>query len=163
MSDENTTTEGAPEATEDATTEAPAKDAAELGEVEPEAAWDPQRAKEKIRKLNQEVRATKERLANAPKAEDVTAKERRIADLEATALRYEVAFDLGLPKQIAERLKGSSREEMVEDAEKLLELIAPAGRPATQKPREALRGGLEPDREPEETDLSKLGERMFRR
>lgn len=125
--------------------------------------WDPERAKKKIAKLNSENRSLRERANKAPKPEDVQAKDQRITELEATNLRYEVGYDLGLPREIAQRLQGNSKEEMVADAEKLVELIAPTKRPSTRKPSEALRGGLEPDQEPEETDVRKLGERMFSR
>lgn len=152
----------APKATEEPNTET-SVEAPKLEEVEPEAAWDPQRAKEKIRKLNQEIQSTKAKLAEAPKADDVAAKDKRITDLEAATLRYEIALDLGLPKEIASRLQGKDRDEMVADAEKLMELIAPTKGPASQRPAEHLRGGGQPGREPEETDLKKLGERMFTR
>lgn len=160
------TAEAAPEATD--ATETPEASAdgdtgTELEEVEADAAWDPKRAKEKIRKLNQEIQSTKAKLAEAPKADDVAAKDSRITELEGAALRLEIALDLGLPKEIASRLQGKDRDEMVADAEKLLELLAPTKRPATRRPAEQLRGGGDPDREPEETDLKKLGERMFTR
>lgn len=160
MSEQDTITEDAPEATADET----AADQADAPEAEEtDAQWDPERAKRKIAKLNSEAANLRKRLNEAPKAEDVGAKDKRITDLETATLRYEIALDLGLPKEIAARLQGADRDEMVADAEKLLELLAPAKRPATRKPTEALRGGLEPDSEPEETDLSKLGARMFRR
>jgi len=160
MSEQDTMTEDAPEATADET----AADQTEAPEAEEtDAQWDPERAKRKIAKLNSEAANLRKRLNEAPKAEDVGAKDKRITDLETATLRYEIALDLGLPKEIAARLQGADRDEMVADAEKLLELLAPAKRPATRKPTEALRGGLEPDSEPEETDLSKLGARMFRR
>lgn len=125
-------------------------------------AWDPERAKKKIAKLNSENRALRERANKAPKPEDVHAKDQRISELERTNLRYDVGYDLGLPKAIAKRLQGNTREEMLADAEELLEQVAPAAkRPSTRKPSEALRGGLQPDQEPEETDVKKLGERMF--
>lgn len=158
MSEQDTTEETA-KVTEDATTE----DQTEAPEVEDQdEAWDPERAKRKIAKLNSEAAGLRKRVNEAPKADDVAAKDRRINDLEATSLRYEVAFDLGLPKEIASRLMGSTKEEMVADAERLMELIAPTKR-STQRPTEALRGGLQPDKDPEETDLKKLGARMFQR
>lgn len=160
MSEQDTITEDAPEATADETA-ADQTDAPEAEETD--AQWDPERAKRKIAKLNSEAANLRKRLNEAPKAEDAAAKDKRITDLESATLRYEIALDLGLPKEIAARLQGADRDEMVADAEKLLELLAPAKRPATRKPTEALRGGLEPDSEPEETDLSKLGARMFRR
>lgn len=165
MSDEDTTQETEATATEaedtaTATTETDTDSPEETSDGEQ---WDPERAKRKIAKLNSEAANLRKRLNEAPKAEDVGAKDKRITDLESATLRYEIALDLGLPKEIAARLQGADRDEMVADAEKLLELLAPAKRPATRKPTEALRGGLEPDSEPEETDLSKLGARMFRR
>lgn len=136
----------------------------DLNEVDRDKAlaWSPEEARRKISKINNEIRATKARLSQAPKAEDVAAKDSRIGELESAALRYEVALDLGLPKEIASRLQGKDRDEMVADAEKLLELLAPAKRPATRRPAEALRGGLQPDAEPEETDPNKIAARMFR-
>lgn len=158
---DDTTTEAVDETTEDATpdesTESP-EDASD----DKDTAWDPERARKKIAKLNSEAANLRKRLTEAPKAEDAAAKDKRISELEGASLRYEVALDLGLPKEIASRLQGGTRDEMVADAEKLLELIAPK-RPATRKPTEALRGRLEPDSDPEETDLKKLGARMFQR
>lgn len=164
MSDQDATTT-AEDVTETAeeqpTTDQPASPEETDDKDEP---WDPERAKRKIAKLNSEAANLRKRLQETPKVEDVAQKDKRITDLETATLRYEIALDLGLPKEIAMRLQGGTREEMVADAEQLLELLAPAKRPpVTRKPTEALRGGLEPDREPEETDLNKLGERMFRR
>lgn len=55
----------------------------------------------------------------------------RIASLEksntsnaAKALRYEVAVDKQLPKVLAERLQGSTREELESDADSLLKLVS---------------------------------------
>ena len=46
----------------------------------------------------------------------------------------------------------------------LLTLVLPwTGYRYVQEMETALRGGLEPDQEPEETDTKKLGERMFSR
>lgn len=155
-SQETEATEAEETPTTDSQSEAPEADDKD------EAAWDPERAKRKIAKLNSEAANLRKRVNEAPKAEDVAAKDKRISELEATALRYEVAFELGLPKQIAARLQGGTKEEMIADAQELVEFLSPAKRP-TQKPTEALRGGLEPDKEPEETDLKKLGARMFQR
>lgn len=160
MSDEDsTTTEVTVEVTEEAPTTAQTDSQEEVDKDEP---WDPERAKRKIAKLNSEAANLRKRVNEAPKADDVAAKDRRITDLESAALRYEVALDLGLPKEIAARLQGKDRDEMVADAETLLELMAPAKRPATRKPAEAMRTASSPDLEPEETDLNKLGSRMFR-
>ena len=164
---DESTTEDAQEATEerqDQQADAQEADAGkELEETDTEDAWDAKRAKEKIRKLNQEIRSTKDRLSKAPKAEDVQAKDQRISELEAANLRYDVGYELGLPREIAQRLQGATREEMLADAEKLVELIAPTKAPSTRRPAEALRGGTQPEQEPEETDVRKIGERMFAR
>ena len=71
----------------------------------------------------------------------MAAKDKRITDLETASLRYEIALDLGLPKEIAARLQGKDRDEMVADAEKLLELLSPTKAPASRRPTEHLRGG----------------------
>lgn len=165
MSDQDVTTtesEAVEETAEDATPNE-SQESQEDASGDKDEAWDPERAKRKIAKLNSEAANLRKRVNEAPKAEDVTAREQRIKELETAQLRYEVAFDLGLPKQIANRLQGSTKEEMLADAEALVELISPSKRPPSNRPAEKLRGGGEPDREPEETDLSKLGERMFRR
>ncbi len=160
--DSETTTE-APEtdkAAEDTTTDQETDSPEETDDKDEQ--WDPERAKRKIAKLNSEAANLRKRLNETPKVEDVAAKDTRIGALETENLRLAVALDLGLPKEIASRLQGKDRDEMVADAETLLELLSPAKRPATRKPTEALRGGLEPDQEPEETDTRKIAERMFR-
>ena len=161
MSEEDTTT-AEPENSDGA--DEPTTDNDASPEDEPtDETWDPERAKKKIAKLNSEAANLRKRLNETPKVEDVAAKDKRITDLEADSLRLGIALDLGLPREIAMRLQGKDRDEMVADAEKLLELLALAKRPAGRKPTEALRPGTDPDSEPEETDLGKLGARMFQR
>ena len=156
------TTEEAPdEATEETTAPDESNESQEDANDDKEEAWDPERAKRKIAKLNSEAANLRKRVNEAPKAEDVQAKESRIKELEPENLRLRVGYKLGLPLEIALRLNGKDEEEMLADAEKLVELIAPAKRP-TQRPTETLRGGLQPDKEPEETDTRKIAERMFR-
>ena len=162
MSDEDTTQEtaAADEATEesDQTTQD-----ADSQEDDRENAGDPERARRKIAKTNSENKALRERATTAEKkAADVDDLTRTNTDLTATNLRLEVGYELGLPLSLAKRLQGGTREEMLADAEALVELVTPAKIPGTRKPTEALRVGLAPDTEPEETDLNKLGERMFR-
>lgn len=64
----------------------------------------------------------------------------RLAKLEedsktgtAKAMRYEIALDKGLPKALAERLQGSTREELEADADELLKLVGEQ-KPASPKP-----------------------------
>ncbi len=66
----------------------------------------------------------------------------------------------------AKRLTGSTREELEADADEFLAAFAaPDPRPApVGKPREAFKpGNNDPDAPAEETDVRKLGERMFTR
>ena len=125
--------------------------------------FDPDKARDKIRKQNSELKGLRERTKAAEnKAKGVDEGTQRIAALEATTMRYEVAFDIGLPKELVPRLQGNTKEEFLADAEALLELVTPAKRPPSKRPAENLRGGGDPEREPEETDLSKIGARMFK-
>lgn len=141
----------------------PDLDSEESPEDDKDEAWDPERAKRKIGKVNSENKALRERATRAEKkAETVDDLQKQAATLGSENLRLRVGYELGLPMSLALRLQGETREQMLEDAQQLVELVAPTKRP-TQKPTEALRGGLEPDKEPEETDLKKLGERMFSR
>jgi hypothetical protein len=136
----------------------------ESPEDDRDEAWDPERARRKIGKVNSENKALRERATAAEKkaasAQDL---EQENGGLKATVLQLEVGYELGLPLAIAKRLQGSTREEMLADAEALVELVAPAKRPPSNRPAEQLRGGGNPEREPEETDLKKLGARMFER
>jgi hypothetical protein len=167
MSDEGTQqdaqqdSDAAEKATEEKPTEAEKPDQSQEDDGDKQDEWDPERAKKKIAKLNSEAANLRKRVNEAPKADDLAAKESRIKELEPENLRLRVGYELGLPMQIALRLQGSTKEEMVADAQTLVEMIAPAKRPS-QKPVEALRGGLQPDAEPEETDTRKIAERMFR-
>lgn len=142
---------------------------AEAPEVEEsdDADWrkdfDPDKAAARIAKVQSENKNLRERLKAAePKAKAANEHEQKITALEAANLRYEVAFDLGLPKELAQRLQGATKDEMLADAEALVKLVG--GRaPAQRRPVESLRGGGAPEQEPEETDLSKIGSRMFSR
>ena len=146
---EQDTTEATQDVTED-TTDAETTDAPEADEdAEPDwrKNFDPDKAAARITKLQSEAKNLRDRAKTAEqKAAGVDEKDTRITGLEAQVLRYEVAFDLGLPRELADRLKGNTKDEMLADAE-------------------ALRGGggAAGDAEPVETDLRKIGERMFHR
>lgn len=123
-----------------------------------------------IEQLKKTAETAKERAASIEKKassadelaeqRDALAKERDSLSMEN--LRLNVGYELGLPLPLARRLSGSSREELIADAEELVK-IAGAGVPRQRKPVEALRSGGEGDKEPEETDLSKIGSRMYSR
>ena len=118
----------------------------------------------KIGKVNSENKALRERASKAEeKAAGVDDLTKQNGDLSAANLRLEVGYELGLPLSLAKRLQGSTKEEMVADAEALVELVSPAKRPPSDRPAEHLRGGGQPDQEPEERDLAKIGARMYRR
>lgn len=104
-------------------------------DVEDEAdEWDRERSQRKIRKINSENRRLRERAKQAEeKAETADGLDRKYKALELEHLRLDVAYDLGLPKNLAARLQGSTREELISDAEALMELIGPAA-PRRQSP-----------------------------
>ena len=165
MSD--TTTDAAPieDATEDetieATTDAPEADEGQADDWR--SNFDAGKAEARIRKLQSEAKNLRERAKAAEqKAAGADEKDQKISALEAKSLRYEVGFELGLPRELVNRLQGGTREELIEDARALVELMGPTkASTTTRKPVEALRGGGEPDRQPEETDVRKIGARMF--
>lgn len=100
-------------------------------------------------------------------------KERDLASTRADRLEVAItkSLDEDKAKRIttaAKRLTGSTREELEADADEFLSAFAaPDGEPRptpTQKPQERLKpGNNDPDAPVEETDLRKLGERMFAR
>ncbi|WHU57054.1 hypothetical protein [Trueperella pyogenes] len=107
----------------------------EVDDVEEADEWDRERSQRKIRKINAENKRLRER---AKQAEDAatTAKdvEAKAASLEAENLRLRVALELGLPDTLANRLRGATREELITDAQALLEMIG-SGAPKSSRPR----------------------------
>lgn len=107
--------------------------------TEPDQQFDADRAKEKIKKANQEAASLRARLkeieplaAKAKELEDagrselekLTARaetaERERGELTTKAMRLEVAFEKGLTPAQAKRLVGANREELEADAEEIL-------------------------------------------
>lgn len=111
---------------------------------------------ERAKQLEESQKTETERLT-----ERLTAAEKRALD----AVRYEVALDKGLTRSQAKRLVGNTPEELAADADELLADLGhtEATPPVTRRPAERLRGGSEPEQEPEEKDVRKIGERMFSR
>lgn len=158
---ENQNPDAAPEATEDTQArpeaQAPDADASPQEEQESDGAestWNPDRAKEKIRKINSENRALRERANKAEeKAASVDDLQSQNSTLGVENLRLKVGYELGLPLNLATRLQGSTRDEMVADAESLVDLIAPnKPAPSSGRPTPALRPGataepIEPPRD----------------
>lgn len=113
---------------------------------DPKDVFDPDKAREKIRKANSEAKALRDR-AKAAEVERDAAKTAgdRVPALEAENMRLKVAVKLGgaLPADLIERLRGATEEEMLEDAETLLAHFEKR-KPPTQQSREKLRGGGDP-------------------
>jgi hypothetical protein len=113
----------------------------------------------KYDELEEAKKTTEQRLS-----EQLTAAQKRVAELELDQLRSSVAAEKGLPAKFARRLTGTTREELEADADDLLDTIPkPEPKvPLSQKPKESLRGGGRPDEEPEETDPRKLAAKIPR-
>jgi hypothetical protein len=157
MDDENTVEE---ETTEE--TEAPEAEV-ETEEDEPES-FDADKAREKIRKINSENRNLRKRASEAEaKAQDSEGKDGKLTALEAENMRLKIGIKHGLDANLLDRLKGDTEEELLEDAEKLLELFS-GRKPPTQQPREKLRGGGDPTRQHNEDldDLDKFAADVFK-
>ncbi len=76
--------------------------------------------------------------------------------------RLRAAMKYGLAEDDLDLLGTGTPEEIDERAKRLADRLGTATKkPATRRPSESLRGGNDPEREPEETDLRKLGARMF--
>ncbi|MBP2341116.1 chromosome segregation ATPase [Saccharothrix coeruleofusca] len=152
--------------------------------------FDEDRARRKIAKANSEAENLRKRLKEleplAQKARELedaskTEVERLTGDrdtfktraetAEASLTKLQAALDaapdgasLAQVKAVAKRVTGGSPEELAEDAAELYELLGATARktaPAS-KPTEALRGGADPDDEPEETDPRKLADLIRR-
>lgn len=97
-------------------------------------------------------------------SEDRDTHKSRAEKAEAELLRLQVGIDKGLTPAQARRLVGTTKEELVADADDLLESFGGAQqqRPASGRPTERLRGGGEPDTDPE-PDLSKIAAEIPRR
>lgn len=125
-----------------------------------EPPFDAARALAKIKKANSENAALrKAKKAAEDKAQGLEPKARE-ADLQRVARR------LGLPDteevdSFLDRLRGDNVDELAQDAERLLTLLAPK-KDTERKPKEALRGGGNPDQEPD-VDPSKVADEILSR
>src|SRR5690606_1676617 len=73
-----------------------------------------------------------------------------VAKTQAENLRLRVALATGLDEDLADRLRGNTREELIADAEKLIARLSP-NKPEDRTPKPRLRGGSNPDKDPETT------------
>lgn len=142
---------------------------------------------ERWKKLSRQNEATAKQRADALKKyedankseserlqEALTTHQSRADKAEAALKRREVAESrapehatVAQIKAVAKRLAGDSDDELEADADELFALFAPAPEPKPAKtpsrPTERLRGGGDPDEEPQETDPRKLAALIPRR
>lgn len=161
MSDQ--TTETADDATDDEqdsqeeTSDETAGDEAGAGE---EAGFDPEKAREKIRKINSENKNLRKRATDAEeKAKGADEKDQKLTALEADNMRLRVAVKHGLPESLVKRLSGTTEEEILQDAEELMELFG-SKKPPTQLPKEKLRSPGDPSGHAD-IDVEKVVRRVF--
>lgn len=74
----------------------------------------------RLAQLEESQKTESQRLADALEAE-----RRRASEAEQSLLRYRVATTKNLRPELIDRLRGSTEEELAEDAERLLALTAP--------------------------------------
>lgn len=127
--------------------------------------FDAAAAAERIRKKNRENANLRKRAkdAEASAAANKDAAEKTPA-LEAENLRLRVALKYGLPENLAKRLTGTTEEELLEDAQELLELTGTKRKtPPTDQPKQRLRGGGDPTETPvdETTNSQKFAASIF--
>jgi len=134
---------------------------------EPGDKFDSDKALGKIRKLNSENKNLRERATKAEQdAEANKGSSEKVTALEAENLKLRIAVKHGLPENLVKRLTGTTEEELLQDAEELLEMLGTkgGGKPPSGQPRENLRGGGNADVEADPTaDLDKFAADAFRR
>ena len=83
---------------------------------------------------------------------------------ERDLLRMNTGLAKGLTAAQSRRLVGNTKAELEADADAMIDEIGGTAPPppATRRPRENLRGGSEPDTEPDELDPSKLAAKIPR-
>lgn len=128
-------------------------------------------AQTKLKQYEDKDKTETERLAEA--AEEAKS---RASKAEETHRKLATAMDrapdgatLAQIRAVAKRLSGDSEEELESDADELFALLAPKSdpdedrkKPPAGRPKERLRGGGDPDDEPEEMDPRKLAELIGR-
>lgn len=127
-----------------------------LEEIPKGDAWDPERALEKIRKLNAEIAKANRR------AEESKTVEQRAESLAAENLRLRVGLSHGLPENLVRRLNGATEDELIADAKELMEMFESKAPPSDQ-PKERLRQRAQAPAVDELNDLDKFSEAVFRR
>ncbi|MFK4868990.1 hypothetical protein ACI3K4_27630 [Streptomyces sp. CSMPJR101] len=140
MADENGTTLEAQETPETGAAEGAGAPAAEQRPKESGETKIPPEVERALRKANKEAETLRLKLkefedrdkTEAQKlAEAKTVAEREAASAKQELMRYRVAANKKLPAELANRLQGSTEEEMAEDADRLLEVFGAQQRSQT--------------------------------
>jgi hypothetical protein len=170
---------------EEAESEDTQGDAKQLGDAGKRALDAMKKERNSARKELNDVRAKLKDYEDKDKSESQRLQEAaedaksRAQKAETLYQRFQVAMDrapdhasLTQIRAVAKRLSGESEEDLESDADELYELVAPAPaaepdeadtkRSLPSKPRENLRGGGDPEDEPEETDPDKLADLIGR-
>lgn len=159
MSDTDTAT--VDETTDETQTE-PQEGADDSGSEDWRKDFDADKAADRIRKYQSENKNLRERAKAAEaKAAGVDEKDSTISKLQGELLRERVGRRLNLPDELVDRLRGDNEEDILADAEKLVAIVGKSSGGST-RPTERLRGGGEPDSEPE-PDLRKIAGDIPRR
>ncbi|QNQ90725.1 hypothetical protein GP475_08800 [Corynebacterium poyangense] len=95
-------------------------------------------------------------------SENKRLRERALA-AEGELTRLQVAVEKGLPMDLAKRLVGGTKEELEKDAEALLELVHLRRRAPGSYPDDGVKRATAGNRPEDETDLTKIGERIYKR
>jgi len=115
------------------------------------AGSDLETALKKIHKLNRENQALRQRAKES----------------EQKIRQYEIPKKAGVPAELSEWVRGSTDEEMEEDAKRLAEALNNIQKSSPGTKRKSFFDGLAQDsrgtKPEDETDLSKIGERIYKR
>ncbi|MEY4081471.1 MAG: hypothetical protein RL430_1901 [Actinomycetota bacterium] len=107
--------------------------------------FDAQRARRTIDRLRRERNDAREKAKGAANSPE-------LSSLKAENMRLKVALSTGLDADLADRLRGDTEDELLEDAQKLLDRFYPENKkPEPRQPKPAPRGGARPGAEPELT------------
>ncbi|MCS4277723.1 hypothetical protein M2390_002932 [Mycetocola sp. BIGb0189] len=134
-----------PEATDE--TETPNAEDAEQTGGDFDGEFDPARARQTINRLRAEEKKLKQELADAkkptPAAPDPA--------LQLENLQLSVALQLGIPKDLALRLRGTTEEELIADADALIAQFERKPAAPARVTRTGPKGGTTPSAEPEKS------------
>lgn len=115
--------------------------------------------KDAARRLSELERANESEQQRLQRERDEARTEAESSGVELARMRAAVKY--GLDEDDLDLLGNGKPDEIDERAKRLADRLGKKSKPATRRPSESLGGGSDPEREPEETDIRKLGARMF--